>query len=136
MRYCNNLPLANNYEVLRDMMNGVEYWLKKGHCILIYPEQSMWWNYQKPKPTKSGAFRFAAKYNVPVLPTFITLRKTGELNKEGDAIYAYTLNILPPIYPKDNVTLKENINYLQTEHDKAWKDLYEKTYTVKLEYGN
>ena len=134
MRYCNTLPLANNYEVLKDMMNGVEYWLKKGYCILIYPEQSMWWNYKKPKPTKHGAFRFAAKFNYPVIPTFITLRDTGKVNSEGDTIYAYTLNILKPIYPHEGKTLKENVEYLQTEHDKAWKEVYEKTYNTKLEY--
>ena len=134
MRYCNTLPLAHNYDVLKEMMNSVEFWLKKGNSILIYPEQSMWWNYRKPKPTKPGAFRFAAKYNAPVLPTFITLRKTDKIGKDGDAILAYTLHILKPIYPKPDLNVKDNSVFLQTEHDKAWKELYEKVYGIKLEY--
>lgn len=28
--------------------------LKDGHFMLIYPEQSMWWNYRKPKPLKKA----------------------------------------------------------------------------------
>ncbi|MBO4356186.1 MAG: 1-acyl-sn-glycerol-3-phosphate acyltransferase [Clostridia bacterium] len=134
MRYCNTLPLANNYELMKEMMSSVDFWLKKGNCILIYPEQSMWWNYRKPKPTKSGAFRFAAMYNFPILPTFITMRKTDRLNAEGDAIQAYTLHILKPIYPKVELNLKENIAYLQSAHDEAWKKVYEDTYGVPLKY--
>ncbi len=135
MRYCNTLPLANDFDVLKEMYRGVEYWLKKGHCILIYPEQSMWWNYRKPKPTKTGAFWFAAKNNVPVLPTFITMRQTEKLNADGDYIQAYTLHILKPIYPKSDLKFKENVAYLQSEHDKAWKELYEKVYNTKLVYN-
>ncbi len=134
MRYCNTLPLADNYELMKEMLKSVEYWLKKGHCILIYPEQSMWWNYRKPKPTKPGAFRFAAMYNFPVLPTFITMRKTDKLNAEGDAIQAYTLHILDPIYPKEELSVKENTAYLQQANDEAWKRIYEKTYGIPLEY--
>lgn len=136
MRNCNTLPLANNYEVFKEMMSGLTYWLKKGYLVLVYPEQALWWNYKKPRPTKTGAFRFAAKNLVPVLPTFITMRKTEKLNAEGDAILAYTLHILPPIFPKEELSLKENIAYLQELHDKAWKELYEKTYGVPLTYDS
>ena len=136
MRYCNTLPLANDYDVLRQMIDSVEYWLKKGYCILIYPEQSMWWNYKKPKPTKPGAFRFAAKFGYPILPTFITLRQTDKVNDEGDYIQAYTLHILDTIYPKASLSLKENMAYLQEAHDAAWKKVYEDTYNTKLVYNS
>lgn len=42
--------------------------------LLVYPEASMWWHYEKPRPYKDGAFSFAAKYGVPVVPQFITFR--------------------------------------------------------------
>ena len=135
MRYCNTLPLANDYDVMREMIQSVGYWLDKGHMILIYPEQSMWWNYRKPKPTKAGAFRFAAKFDYPVLPTFITLRETDKVNKDGDNILAYTLHILKPIYPRPDLNFKENVIYLQACHNMAWKDVYEKVYNTKLEYA-
>ena len=134
MRYCNSLPLASDFDVMRQMIESVGYWLDKGHMILIYPEQSMWWNYRKPKPTKPGAFRFAAKFDYPIIPTFITMRETDKFNKDGDNILAYTLHILKPIYPRADLNFKENITYLQECHDKAWKDVYEATYGVKLEY--
>ena len=50
--------------------------------ILIYPEQSMWYNYRKPKPLKVGAFSFAVKNNVPVLPIFITCEDTENFDRQ------------------------------------------------------
>ena len=44
---------------------------------------------------------------------------TDELNAEGDAIQAYTLHILDPIYPKPELGVKDNTAYLQQEHDAA-----------------
>ena len=134
MRYCDTLPLAHDYDVMRQMMRSVNFWLNKGYCILVYPEQSMWWNYIKPKPTKPGAFHFAAKYNKPVVPTFITMRDTNKLDKDGDYIKAYTLHISAPIYPKEGASVKENEKYLQTEHDRVWKEIYERTYHIPLTY--
>lgn len=134
MRYCNTLPLAHDYDVMRQMMKSVDFWLNKGYCILVYPEQSMWWNYLKPKPTKPGAFHFAAKANKPIVPTFITMRDTNKLDKDGDFIKAYTLHISEPIYPKKELSVKENAKYLQSENDRVWKEIYERTYHIPLTY--
>ena len=134
MRYCDTLPLAHDYDVMRQMMKSVDFWLNKGYCILIYPEQSMWWNYLKPKPTKPGAFRFAAKANKPIIPTFITMRDTNRLDKDGAYIKAYTLHISKPIYPKPELSVKENSKYFQEENDRVWKEIYERTYHIPLTY--
>lgn len=134
MRYCYTLPLASDFDVMREMMDSVDYWLKKGNYILIYPEQSMWWNYRKPKPLREGAFRFAAKSNVPVIPTFITMRDTDKLDKEGYKIQAYTLHICPPIYPEHGLSIKDNTERMLKENERAWKNIYESTYGIKLEY--
>ena len=134
MRYCDTLPLAHDYDVMRQMMKSVDFWLNKGYCILVYPEQSMWWNYLKPKPTKPGAFHFAAKSNKPVVPTFITMRDTNKLDKDGDYIKAYTLHIGKPIYPKPELSVKENARYLQEQNDRVWKAIYERTYHIPLTY--
>ncbi len=59
MRHCNTLPLSSNRQTLKKFSAAVDQVLNDGHFVLIYPEQSMWWNYRKPKPLKSGAFMFA-----------------------------------------------------------------------------
>ena len=134
MRNCNTIPLSSNVEVLKYTIDATDTILRRGDLLLIYPEQSMWWNYRKPKPTKMGAFKFASKNNVPIIPTFITMRDTDKLDADGYPIQAYTLHILAPIYPDPALSINENALAMQKEHDKAWKELYEKVYGIPLAY--
>lgn len=135
MRHCNTLPLASNLDVMKEMVDGTDCQLKKGNLVLIYAEQSMWWNYRKPKPLKIGGFKFAAKAGVPIIPTFITMRDTDKFDQDGYAIQAYTLHILDPIYPDPELNVNENANMMKEKNEKAWKEVYEKTYGIPLEYA-
>ncbi|MCR5184940.1 MAG: 1-acyl-sn-glycerol-3-phosphate acyltransferase [Bacilli bacterium] len=134
MRNCNSLPLASNTLVLRQMIRATDTILKRGDLVLIYAEQSMWWNYRKPKPLKPGAFRFAATANVPVIPTFITMRDTDKKDQDGYPIQAYTLHILEPIYPDPSLSVAENVKNMKAANELAWKNIYEKVYGIPLEY--
>ena len=70
-RNCDTLPLSSNKRTMVNFMKAVDTILQKGDYILIYPEQSMWWNYRKPKPLKNGAFKLAARNNVPLLSSIV-----------------------------------------------------------------
>ncbi len=134
-KHCNTLPLSSNFETMKKFMFAVETLLKNGEKILIYPEQGMWWNYKKPRPMKSGAFSFAVKNNVPIIPIFITMEDTDTIDPDGFKVQAYTMHVLPAIYPDKNLTYKENINYLKDENYKVWKETYENTYKIPLIYS-
>ena len=134
MRNADTLPLSSNMQTMKKFMRGVNVLLKNGNFILVYPEQSMWWNYRKPKPFKKGAFTFAVHANVPVLPVFITMEDTDVLDDGGYPVQAYTVHVCPPIYPDPNLSKNENINKLMEENFEAWKKIYEETYGKKLEY--
>ncbi len=134
-KYCNTLPLSSNVDTMKKFLKAVSTLLNRGEKILIYPEQAMWWNYRKPRPLKPGAYKFAVKNNVPIIPSFITMEDTDKLDSNGFKIQAHTIWFLPPIYPKSNLTEKENIEYLKNENYNAWKNLYEQVYGEKLEYA-
>ena len=134
MRNCYTLPLATNPTVLRDLYKSISVILSKGNLILVYAEQSMWWNYRKPKPLKPGAFKFAVRNNVPVIPTFITMRDTEKLDHDGSPIQAYTLHFLKPIYPNNELTEQENIMRMKEDNERQCKEIYEKVYKTKLVY--
>ena len=134
LRNCYTLPLATNPTVLRDMFKSISIILKKGDLILVYPEQSMWWNYRKPKPLKPGAFLFAIRNNVPVIPTFITMRDTDTIAGDGSKVQAYTLHFLKPIYPNSELTEQENIKRMKEDNERQCQEIYEKVYKTKLVY--
>ena len=134
LRNCDTMPLATNPVVMNDFHKSMSKILAKRNFILIYPEQSMWWNYRKPKPLKKGAFIFASKNNVPIIPTFITMRDTDKVDENGSYIQAYTLHIMQPIYPDRTLTQQENVEYMLKENEIRYKDLYEKVYGIPLTY--
>ncbi len=134
MRNCNTLPLSENKHVLKEFMDAVKTILKNGDSILIFPEQSMWWNYRKPKPLKTGAFNLAYRSFVPILPIFITMEDTDKIGEDGFPIQAYTINVASPIYPEKELSKKENIEAMKTKNYKIWKEIYEDFYHTPLVY--
>jgi len=132
MRNCDVLPLSSNGKTMKKFLRSVDEILTRGDNILIYPEQAMWINYRKPRPLKEGAFRFAAKNNVPVVPMFITTEDS--VNKKGEPMPLYTMHVLEPIYPKTELSVRENTEYMKNLNYEMWVKLYEEVYGQKLEY--
>ena len=133
-RNCDTLPLSANTSTMIEFMKAVDTILQRGEFILIYPEQSMWWNYRKPKPLKIGAYKMAAKNNVPVIPIFITMEDSEIIGDDGEPVQEYTVNIAKPIYPDENLSIKENTEKMKEENAKVWKEIYEDFYKIPLEY--
>jgi len=134
MRATGIMPLSPKFNVQKEFSKAVEYYLKKDKKIVFYPEQAMWYMYEKPRPFRDGAFYYAVKNNVPIIPLFTTFKKSGVFDSEGIEIKYLTIHIMPPIYPKPEFSNKENIEYLRNTNFQMCKELYEKTYGKKLEY--
>lgn len=134
MRHCNTLPLSSSTKTMVKFLAATKKILNRGDFILIYPEESMWWNYRKPKPLKNGAFHFAVKNMVPVLPCFITMEDSDVCDKDGFNVQEYTINIGKPIYPEEGKKVSENILNMKNANYELWKDIYENTYHQKLDY--
>ena len=151
MRHFYTLPLSSNLKTMVKFTEATNTLLKKGNFVLFYPEQAMWWNYRKPRPLKPGAYKFAVKNNVPVLPCFITMRDSDILGEDlrksikdfdvdenfipdGYFVQEYTIHVGEPIYPRADLNYKQNLEYMAEENFKCWKEIYEKEYQEALKY--
>lgn len=134
-RNCDTLPLSSNKKTMVAFMKAVDTILKRKDFILIYPEQSMWWNYRKPKPLKDGAFKIAARNNVPVIPIFITMQDSEIIGDDGFPVQEYIVNIEEPIYPDEKLSEKENTNIMRDKNFEVWKKVYEEFYNMPLQYN-
>ena len=135
MRAGDMMPMSESFHAQCNFYRAVkDVLVQKKQFLVMYPEAAMWWHYKKPRPFKPGAFHMAAKYGAPVVPTFITFRDSGKKDAEGLPKYYFTLHITPPIYPKSELSLKENKDYLCREAFEACRRVYESSYGVKLEY--
>lgn len=133
-RHCDTLPLSSSNETMMEFIKAVDTILQRKDFILIYPEQSMWWNYRKPKPLKNGAFKLAAKNNVPIIPIFITMEDSDVIGEDDFPVQQYIIHVEKPIYPNTELSDKENMVQMREENATVWKKVYEEFYKVPLEY--
>ena len=134
MRHCNTLPLSRNRKTMKKFIDTTQALLREGSFILIYPEQSMWWNYRKPKPLKSGAFSIAVRSGVPVLPCFITMKDSDIEDDNGYFIQEHTIHIGKPIFPDESLPYGKRIEKMMSENSEYWKTVYETEYHIPLTY--
>ena len=135
MNYADIIPISDKVSYMKKAFpEMLTEKLKKNQWILIYPEQEMWFNYKKPRPPKPGAYYFAAKNNVPIIPCFVEMIETNELENEEFYKVNYVLHVLPPIYPEKGKTTKENSIIMMNKDYELKKKAYEKAYGKKLDY--
>lgn len=124
----NTMPYALNLHYLEHNFNpALKKRLEQKHLILFYPEQEMWPGYTKPRKLQPGAYHYAAKHNVPIIPTFITMKKV-------DGIIYYTLNIFPLIYPDHDLPFKDRKTEMMNRDFYYKKNCYENFYHQELDY--
>lgn len=134
MRHCNSLPLSSNLNTMKKFLKATRQALGSGNCVLIYPEQSMWWNYRKPKPMKPGAFDMAVRNGVPVVPCFITMADSRYVGADGFPVQEYTHHLGRPIYPDPGLPRPEAREKLRLQAEAFCRETYETVYGVPLAY--
>ena len=135
MRAGGLLPLSDSMAAMKNFNRAVTELLKKGNYVVCYPEQAMWWNYEKPRPFKDGAFSLAVMNGVPVIPMFITFRHSGEYDENGIEIKYMSLHIMEPIFPQENVPRRSNVDFMREKNYRMCCEKYEEFYGKKLEFS-
>ena len=136
MRHCNTLPLSSKTSTMVKFLRAVKTLLERGETILIYPEQSMWWNYRKPKPMQDGAFTLAVRNKAPIVPIFITMEDSDVPDGDCFFVQEYTIHILPAIYPDPTLSRADAQEKMKQENYEAWVKVYEEFYQKSLVYGD
>jgi 1-acyl-sn-glycerol-3-phosphate acyltransferase len=116
-----------------NLNKAIDTVLAKGHLLLVYPEQAMWWNYKKPRKYRIGAYRWASRNNVPVIPCFTTMEDMDEFEDNGLKKQKLTYHIGEPIYPDANLDAKQNAQMMMDKNKEFTVSVYEKTYNIKYE---
>ena len=129
MRHGGMIPFSPDLAATRNLNNEMERLLKKGKIINFYAEQSLWTNYQKPRPMKDGAFHYALKYKVPVLPIFCTFKR-----KKSGHIRKLRIHILPAVYADESLPRREKLEKMKETAEREWRECYENAYGIPLEY--
>lgn len=131
MKNCDTLPLSKNLKTLRLFESALEKLLRDDALVLVYPEQAMWWNYRKPRPPKAGAYHYAAKFNVPIIPVFVTMEDTDALDEHNFPKQKYTIHVMPPLYPDPEQPVRANERAMQAKNYAMCREKYREVYGVE-----
>ena len=94
--------------------------LQEGKIIHFYPEKALWPYYEKIRNFKNGAFDFAIRNNVPVIPIVITFRNPNGIRKIFKKKKDVTVKILEPItYKNEQESKKDSIKKLKWQVHKV-----------------
>ena len=131
MRASGILPFSMKKECVKKFNEAISHYLSHNTNVLFFPEGSEWWCYEKPRPLMDGAFHYAVINQKPILPCFITFTKNGKVFSNGIEQRNFTVHILDPIFPVENLSKSENIKRMKEKNFAAWCQCYENWYGKK-----
>lgn len=128
------VPLPINFKGMRPFNEMLEYAAeRKSAKIHFYAEKSMWIGYKKPRPYKDGAFYYADKLNIPVVPMLYCFKEPKGLRRLLHLPKA-VIKIGEPIYVNTELPPRERKADLAQRTYDATAALYEEFYGVPLTY--
>ena len=96
------LPVGTRFRDIKNLQDAVGELAARGKIVNFYPEHALWPQYERLRPFQSGAFRYAAKFGVPVLPLFIEFRETklrrllhGNAGTDDEQVFFQKFHVLP-----------------------------------------
>ena len=123
------IPIPRNIKGMEKFSDAVEIYLKEGKVVHFYPEGILFPYYNGLRKFKRGAFTYAIKNNVPIVPMIITYH---ERNSKFRKTPTAQLHILKPVYPNKNLkTEREQIKEIQAQVRKEMQDKFDQTDCIK-----
>lgn len=115
------LPIPNKIENKKYFMDAIKNILKEGNVVHFYPEAALWPYYDRIRNFKNGAFSFAIKNEVPIVPMIFKFREPVGIRKIFKKKKDVTLIILEPVEGQSNES-KESIQNLKQEVHKKMQE--------------
>lgn len=124
IRNAGGIPVPSTISGMSAFNKAFDELHEKKQWIHVFPESCRWDYYQYIRPFKKGAFTFAFKYNLPIIPMAFSYRKPNGFEKlflkDKPAV---TLNVGEPIMPKTELGRKECVKLLREECHKKIVEL-------------
>lgn len=111
IKFLRAIPIPEKLENKKEFIKEIDKLLQNGAIVHFYPEGSLLTYHTKIRNFKNGAFDFAIRNKVDVIPMVYTFREPSGIRKMLKKKKDVTLTILEPIkYEENNVDKKEKIN--------------------------
>lgn len=124
IRAVGGIPVAENFSGTKKFYEAFDFLHSKKKWIHVFPESCRWTWYQPIRPFKRGAFEFAHRYDIPVIPMAISYRKPDAIRRFfGVKHPLITLTVGEPIFSDQSLSLKKDSSRLLEESHKKIVEL-------------
>ena len=116
IRWVGGIPIpTDNIRAMAKFQKAIGDVLKDGKWLHFFPEGSMWFYYPDIRPLKKTIFKYAVRYDKPIIPMAISFRpRTGLWKLFGKKPLA-DLHIGEPLFPDKSLPIGEAIDKLHKE---------------------
>lgn len=101
------IPLPDDLSATKNFLNALDYRVKQGNAICIYPEAHIWQYYTKIRAFTEKSFHYPVKFGAPVF-CFTNTYQKGCFGRIKMITY-----VDGPFYPNKELTTEENKKYLR-----------------------
>lgn len=116
IRWVGGIPIpTDNMRAMAKFNRAIGEVLESGKWLHFFPEGSMWFYYPDIRPLKKAVFKYAVKYDKPVIPLAFSFRPRKGLWKLFGKNPLVDLHIGSPILPNQNLEMNDAIDKLHKE---------------------
>lgn len=98
IKLLNAIPIPKSLKSKKAFIQAVHHILGQGKVVHFYPEAALWPYCTKIRKFKNGAFDFAIKNQIPVVPMVFHFREVQGIRKMWKKKPDITLTILEPVW--------------------------------------
>lgn len=116
IRWVGGIPIpTGNIRAMAKFQRAIGEVLSDNKWLHFFPEGSMWFYYPDIRPLKKAIFKYAVRYNKPIIPMAISFRpRKGIWKLFGKKPFA-DLNIGEPLFSDQSLSMNDAIDKLHKE---------------------
>lgn len=118
------IPIPRTLKAMQKFTEAISQLLKENHIVHFYPEGVLFPYYNGIRGFHKGAFSYASKNDVPIVPMIITYHKPKS-KLRGKPVAK--IHIMPPVYPNTELEKRSQINDLRIRVTEIMQDKFDET---------
>ncbi len=116
IRWVGGIPIpTGNMRAMVKFQKALGQVLENKKWLHFFPEGSLWFYYPDVRPLKKAIFKYAVRYDKPIIPIAMSFRKRKGITRLFSKTPCVDLHIGEPLYHDKNLTQNDAIDKLHAQ---------------------
>lgn len=116
IRWVGGIPVpTDNRRAMIKFQQAIGEVLKNNHWLHFFPEGSMWFYYPDIRPLKKAVFKYAVRYDKPVIPITLSFRPRKGIYKWFGKTPLVDLHVGDPLFPDKDLPPLDAMEKMRAE---------------------